>query len=116
MNSTANATVCDPAKRTVNTGATCGADDDWYYYSPWRRPGTAPVFDSCGVAGGHQPPDGGFGGIYVNTTHAKLGDHGSTTLPKMPPQATWKVGATVEVSWTIAANHVRAINSHMHYK
>lgn len=23
-------------------------------------------------AGGHRPPDGGFGGIYVNTTHAKV--------------------------------------------
>ena len=26
------ATVCDPAQRTVNTGAECGAEDDWYYY------------------------------------------------------------------------------------
>ena len=32
-----------------------------YYYSPWRAPGAAPVFDSCGMAGGHKPPDGGFG-------------------------------------------------------
>jgi hypothetical protein len=28
------ATLCDPAKRTVNTAAKCGAPDDWYYYSP----------------------------------------------------------------------------------
>eukprot|EP01051_Picozoa_sp_SAG22_P017239 SAG22_NODE_2612_length_2381_cov_2.086766_3_plen_244_part_00 len=39
----------------------------------WRAPGAAPVLDACGVAGGHQPPNGRFGGIYVNTTHAKLG-------------------------------------------
>ena len=26
------ATVCDPALRTVNTGAECGADEDVYYY------------------------------------------------------------------------------------
>ena len=76
-NSTAKATVCDPAKRTVNTDVECGADDDYFYYSPWRAPGSAPVFDSCGMAGGHKPPEGGFGGIYVNTTHAKLGDMGS---------------------------------------
>ena len=26
------ATVCDPAQRTVNTGAKCGAEDDFYYF------------------------------------------------------------------------------------
>jgi hypothetical protein len=44
--STAKPTICDPALRTVNTAAECGADNDWYYYSPWRAPGAAPVFDS----------------------------------------------------------------------
>ena len=68
----AKATVCDPALRTINVKAECGAADDWYYFSPWRHPGSAPVFDSCGMAGGHRPPQGGFGGIYVNTTHAKV--------------------------------------------
>jgi hypothetical protein len=33
-NSTAVATICDPALRTVNRGVECGAADDWYYYSP----------------------------------------------------------------------------------
>lgn len=56
-----NATICDPKLRTVNTGAVCGADDDYYYYSPWRAPGSAPTFDSCGVAGGKPPPAGGYG-------------------------------------------------------
>ena len=95
----------DPAKRTVNTGVACGADDDWYYYSPWRAPGSSGVFDACGMAGGHKPPDGGFGGIYVNTTHAKLGDRGTDVLPRGPPTATWTQGAEVEVSWAIEANH-----------
>ena len=99
------ATVCNPKYRTVNTGVECGADNDWYYYSPWRRPGNAPVFDSCGMAGGHQPPDGGFGGIYVNTTHAKLGDKGSQVLPPMQTNTIWKAGSVVEVAWTIEANH-----------
>ena len=48
----AKATVCDPALRTINVKAECGAADDWYYFSPWRHPGSAPVFDSCGMAGG----------------------------------------------------------------
>ena len=37
------ATICDPNQRTVNTGAVCGAADDYFFYSPWRRPGSAPV-------------------------------------------------------------------------
>ena len=58
----------------------------WSYVNPLSPPapnilvivtithpaGAAPVFDSCGMAGGHKPPQGGFGGIYVNTTHAKV--------------------------------------------
>ena len=67
--------------------------------------GAAPVMDACGVAGGHRPPNGAFGGIYVNTTHAKLGDFGSKTLPSTPSGASWKVGSAVEVSWSIEANH-----------
>lgn len=39
------ATNCDPRTRTVNRGANCGAPDDWYYFSPWRKPGAAPVID-----------------------------------------------------------------------
>jgi len=35
----AKATNCNPSTRTVNTNATCGADDDWYYFSPWRAVG-----------------------------------------------------------------------------
>jgi len=101
-----NATVCDPRLRTVNTGAECGAPDDFFYYSPWRRPGSAPVIDTCGIAGGRLPGQGagGFGAQYQNTTHAKLGDRGSKLAP-MPSQASWKVGATVDVAWTLQANH-----------
>lgn len=104
-NKTVRATICDPELRTVNRGAECGAADDWYYYSPWRAPGSAPVFDACGMAGGHKPPDGGFGGIYVNTTHAVLGNKGSEVLPAMPSGVLWASGDAVEVSWSIEANH-----------
>ena len=113
-------TMCDPEHRTVNQGAACGGPSDYYYYSPWRarahRPpspdcllpltrflraaaGAAPVLDACGVAGGHRPPDGAFGGIYVNTSHAKLGDAGSKVLPVTPSGTTWAAvsAATVGV-------------------
>ena len=98
-------TMCDPKHRTVNTDAECGGPEDWYFYSPWRAPGAAPVMDPCGVAGGHRPPSGAFGGIYVNTSHAKLGDFGSKTLPPAPSGTSWKAGSVVEVSWSIEANH-----------
>jgi hypothetical protein len=97
-NNTAKATICDKALRTINTDAACGAADDWYYFSPWRYPGFAGVTDSCGVAGGHVPPQGGFGGRYYNTTNAKLGDKGSKVLPKYDTGSSWKAGSTVEVS------------------
>ena len=67
--------------------------------------GAAPVLDACGVAGGHRPPDGAFGGIYVNTSHAKLGDVGSKVLPVMPSGTTWAAvsGATVGLLCASAA-------------
>jgi hypothetical protein len=57
------------------------------------------------MAGGHKPPQGGFGGIYVNTSHAKLGDVGTEVLPKAPSGTSWTAGAAYEVSWSIEANH-----------
>ena len=101
-----NATICDPALRTVNTAAACGSPEDYFYYSPWRAPGYAPVIDSCGTAGGRVPGqgDGGFGASFMNTTHAKVGDLGSA-LPHMPSGVTWQAGSAVEVSWTLQANH-----------
>lgn len=40
-------TVCKSSLRTVNTQADCGSADDFYYWTPWRAPGSAPVIDSC---------------------------------------------------------------------
>ena len=48
--------------------------------------------------------DGGFGAQYQNTTHAKVGDLGSA-LPHTPSGVTWTAGDTVEVAWTLQANH-----------
>lgn len=100
------ATVCDPRLRTVNTQAECGSPEDIYYYSPWRAPGSAPVIDACGAAGGRFPGQGtgGAGAQFQNSSLAKAGDVGSR-LPAMPPQAAWRAGALVEVGWTIMAHH-----------
>jgi len=98
------ATICDPNLRTVNTGAKCGAEDDFYYYSPWRAPGSAGVLDACGMAGGTSNA-GGYGAQYKTTPHAQQGDLGSETLKKTESGVTWKAGSKVEVSWTIQANH-----------
>ena len=98
------ATICDSKYRTVNTGAKCGADNDFYYYSPWRAPGSSPLFDPCGMAGG-TPKAGGYGAVYKTTPHAKQGDLGSKTLPETPSGTTWKTGTNVDVAWTIQANH-----------
>ena len=102
-----NATICDPKQRTVNTGAACGGPDDFFFHSPWRAPGYAPVIDSCGSAGGRLPGqgNGGFGASFQNTTNAKVGDLGSKTLPVRDTGVVWKTGVEYEVAWTIQANH-----------
>merc|ERR1712226_1822039 len=69
---------------------------------PWRAPGSAPVFDPCGFAGGSNTTNVGAGG-FVPKGH-KAGDKGSA-LPPIMEQTIWKAGAVVEVSWAIGANH-----------
>lgn len=92
--------------RTINTNAECGGPEDYYFYAPWRAPGTAPVIDACGVAGGRlkgQGP-GAAGADYQNTSHARRGDRGSL-LPRNPTNTTWTAGNAVEVAWTVKAFH-----------
>eukprot|EP00041_Stephanoeca_diplocostata_P005157 m.57506 g.57506 ORF g.57506 m.57506 type:complete len:433 (+) comp15607_c0_seq1:87-1385(+) len=103
---THKATICDPRLRTMNTQVECGSPLDIYYYSPWRAPGSAPVIDSCGIAGGRLPGQGigGAGAQFENSSVAKLGDAGSK-LPAGPSQATWQAGHAYEVGWTLAAHH-----------
>ena len=81
------------------------------------------------MAAGHPPPTPklNFGGIYVNTSNAKVGDRGSEVLKPAPSgsecsngllgltvaatdgrpslrTAVWSAGESYEVSWTIEAN------------
>jgi hypothetical protein len=99
-------TICASSLRTCNTQAECGSPEDFYYYSPWRAPGAAPVIDACGTAGGRFPGQsiGGAGAQYQNTSRAHEGMLGRD-LPPMGSQATWKAGSAVEVGWTVMANH-----------
>merc|ERR1712210_328185 len=74
-----------------------------YYFSPWRAPGSSPVFDACGMAGGTNTW-GHHGAQYRATEKAKQGDVGSS-LPIMPTGTVWKSGTEVNVSWAVTANH-----------
>ena len=112
-----NATICDSKLRTCNTQAKCGSPNDYYYYSPWRAPGSAPVLDPCGIAGGRLEgqPIGPAGAQFENSTLAKRGDKGSSlfkpgttgtgTGTGMRQSTTWKIGESYEVGWTVMANH-----------
>lgn len=92
--------------RSINTNEPCDGPTDYYYYAPWRAPGTAPVIDSCGVAGGVHKNQGpaAAGGDYHNTTNAVLGDFGSK-LPVQHSGTVWTAGSDVEVGWTVKAFH-----------
>ena len=93
--------------RSVNLNATPGSADDIYRHNPWRAPGSAPVADACGLAGGTPwGPDAKEHGWYTNTTYAHHGMRG-TDLPRLPTRegARWPLGGEVEVSWNVRNNH-----------
>ena len=69
-------------------------------HNPWSAPGSAPVADACGLAGGSPWEwNRAEAGNYVNTTHAKLADKGSS-LKAAPSGTVWDAGTDVEVAWT----------------
>jgi hypothetical protein len=78
--------------------------DDLYMHNPWRRPGNAPVYDACGMAGGG-PHWVSTGLSFRNTTHAIQGDLGSKVLPRAPTGVVWRRGDEVEATWSLRANH-----------
>jgi len=95
-------TIRDPSRRTFNRHAPSGSVLDWTKTHPWRAPGSAPVLDPCGVAGGASKNNSGAGGFVPPSF--KAGDKGSS-LPALPTKTMWDAGSIVEVSWAIAANH-----------
>jgi len=97
------ATINDPKHRTLNRNVTAFSADDWTRWNPWRAPGSAPVYDPCGRAGGagHSTPGHGE---FTNTTFAKMGDLG-TRLPYQHSGTVWEAGSAVETWQAIRANH-----------
>lgn len=76
---------------------------DWTAHHPWRRPGSAPVENACGINGGfYFPGPCGTGGLPV--FGYKQG-HKGTEVPRLLKKTTWVAGSTVEVAWGITANH-----------
>ena len=102
-NSGMKATINDPKYRTLNRNVTAFSDGDWSRWNPWRAPGSAPVYDPCGRAGGAGHPTPGHG-EFTNTTYAKFGDLGSH-LPYQPTGTRWEAGSAVETMQAIRANH-----------
>lgn len=110
------ATINEPWLRTTNRLAQAQSDYDIYKHNPWRAPGSAPVLDACGAAGG-QPwalnvtAEYGVGGCqrtgcwYTNTEYAMHGDLGSVRLEELPTDTAWTIGGEAEVIWQILANH-----------
>jgi hypothetical protein len=75
---------------TMNIHAVDGAVNDSYRFNPWRAPGSAPVVDPCGQAGGkyQQTKMGGdstFGRVDVDGVVYQMGDLGSKVLPATDP-------------------------------
>jgi len=102
--STKTATVNDPKYLTWNMDVEPLSADDWTQFNPWRAPGTAPVYDPCGMAGGGQKAgDPGNGG--VPPPGHKVGDLGSRLAVLASGSTYYKPGSVVEVAWAIDANH-----------
>lgn len=93
---------------TMNIDAVEGSELDSYRFNPWRAPGSAPVVDPCGQAGGKykETPVGGDS-VFTNTELGQMGDMGSVVLQPVPEhlQPTWKAGSAVNVSWGMRYNH-----------
>jgi len=95
----------DPKYRTLNRNATPGSDLDIYRHNPWAAPGTAPVADACGLAGGTPwPQEVSEAGDYTTTAYAHHGMNG-TALPPLQTGVAWKVGGVAEVTWQIENHH-----------
>lgn len=100
-----NATINDPMLRSVNRNATAGSIYDIYKHNPWRAPGSAPVGDACGLAGGTPwASEVGEAGDYTTTKFAHHGMNG-TTLPPLDSGVTWTIGLEAEVTWQVENNH-----------
>eukprot|EP00633_Aureoumbra_lagunensis_P002931 CAMPEP_0197288234 /NCGR_PEP_ID=MMETSP0890-20130614/5250_1 /TAXON_ID=44058 ORGANISM="Aureoumbra lagunensis, Strain CCMP1510" /NCGR_SAMPLE_ID=MMETSP0890 /ASSEMBLY_ACC=CAM_ASM_000533 /LENGTH=359 /DNA_ID=CAMNT_0042758795 /DNA_START=1 /DNA_END=1077 /DNA_ORIENTATION=+ len=86
-------------------------DGDPFVNNPYRAPGSAPVFDGCGVFGGNPSPRGCDGVPKVQGNPNQCDGAGSAfgnyvaSLEDQAMVRTWIAGSSVEVKWSIQANH-----------
>jgi len=85
--------------RTYNVGkAKCGIN-------PWCAPGSSPIMNPCGLAGG-DTKQGTAGNGGDAPPGYEIGTKGTEMRDAMAGQhRTWKAGEVAEVSWAIVANH-----------
>eukprot|EP01065_Artemidia_motanka_P016772 TRINITY_DN2036_c0_g1_i8.p1 TRINITY_DN2036_c0_g1~~TRINITY_DN2036_c0_g1_i8.p1 ORF type:complete len:465 (+),score=165.13 TRINITY_DN2036_c0_g1_i8:65-1396(+) len=92
----------DRKMRTYNVDM-LSPEGDWTKTHPWRKPGSAPVENACGLAGGwYTPGSKGNGG--EAPPGVAQGAKG-TELPRLLKQTVWVAGSEVDVAWGIYANH-----------
>ena len=101
-------TLTDPKYWSVNRDAVPFSELDIYQHNPWRAPGSAPVADACGLAGGSPSrQNGAEAGDYTKTKFAQHGDVGTEVLKPLegvePP--VYRRGGIAEVSWQVRNNH-----------
>ena len=101
-------TLTDPKYWSVGRDAIPGSAEDIYKHNPWRAPGSAPVMDACGLAGGtYSRKPGAEAGDYIQTRFAQHGDVGTEVLKPIPGYTppVYKLGGTAEVVWSVRNNH-----------
>lgn len=81
----------------VTRKTSCGAN-------PFCAPGSAPVFNPCGVAGG-DTAEGAPGNGGDPPPGYRQGTDGRTLAELPGPKRSWKRGAHVNASWSVIANH-----------
>jgi len=76
---------------------------DWTKFNPWRFPGSAPVADACGIAGGWttEGPVGSGGTAPFGVPQGMPGSN----LSKLLKETVWIAGSVAEVALAIQANH-----------
>merc|ERR1712048_1415926 len=105
----------NPAKPTIAFGdkelRTYALNDiyrleDWTKHHPWRYPGSAPVEDPCGIAGGWftAGEKGNGGDAPPGIPQGERGTKSNFSIPLID-KTQWVAGSTVEVAWGITANH-----------
>merc|ERR1712086_30320 len=93
-----------PKYRTANRASVPGSVADVFKYNPWRAPGEAPVYDSCGMAGGANVPSTAAA-EYTTTQFAKQGELGTQVLRPRPTGTIWKRGTVAYARQQSTAPH-----------